>query len=1739
MSKRACLGLAAILVATAVGTSNEAKAAEAPPAFEGEKTAWHGFDRYDFVMDEASLNITPFQAPEGERDGVGPPAKGQRRCIVVVPRAAAPGRPWSWQACYWNHEPQAEVELLRRGFHIAFITPDPGRQWDAWYAFLTGKHGLSPKPAFVGMSRGGVNEYDWATANPDKVSCIYADNPAIRPETFNKLGELASHDVPLLNVCGSFDFLLERHTLAIEDRYHQLGGRITVLIKEGAAHHRHSLIDPKLIADWIEQHARPAAPRPEFADDSLTKSYYYGLESSYRYLPEEKTYATCRGPGFTECYDRYDARTKSQWGITGMAVIVPSSAAPGKPWVFRAGALGREEMVDRGLLARGFHVVIAPLTAQSGAVREQWDATYKFLTERGFSRKPVLEGTGSAAGEAYAWAIENPEKVACIYGRNPVLRSLMSKTPPLENLAPLAKAGVPLIHDCGSLDPWLDDQTRVVEKRYKQLGGTITVFINEGEGHFPVARKDPKPVVDLILGYQESAQRERPKDAKHVVLDAPAPAVDEDYQKYGIYEQTAARPAPIEPRPTTLPLTLAPGARIALIGNTLLERAQEFGHFEALLQQRFPRHQLVVRHLAWSADTVGLQPRPANFADTEQHLRHERADVIFAAFGFNESFAGEAGLEAFRRELSAYVAGLKSKAFNGKSAPRVVLVSPIANENIAGVAAADRNNPRIRGYIEVMRDVARQQQVGFADVFTATEEAMRDPGSDLTINGIHLTQEGDWLFSETLYRAVIGEDVPTLNQALRAAIVDKNRQFFRRFRPLNTFYYTGGRNKAYGYLDFLPAMRNFDLMVANRDRRIWELAQGKDVAGKVDDSNVPPLPKTIQTRGVNPWLSAEDELKAFKVDPRFEVNLFAGEEQFPDIVNPIQMRWDSRGRLWVSCSTTYPHVYPGNEPNDKLVILEDTDGDGRADRSSVFADDLHIPLSFEFGDGGVYVSDMPHLTFLKDTDGDGKADIRQQLLAGFGTEDSHHALHDFTWTPDGDLIFRESVFHHSQVETPYGPVRQQNSGWYRFTPGTHRLISFGTYNSTNPWGVTFDDWGQHVASHPVYAAAFHALDPPYPDQHPAPRGLRAYSGTCGHEFVDFATFPDELQGGFIKVRYKPTNRVEIHKWREGPFGYDEEYVGDLLFSTNLSFIPVDLQFGPRGDLYVCDWYNPVKGHMQYSLRDERRDRHSGRIWRITTKGRPLQDPPRIAGASITELLELLKRPEYRYRYWAKRELREREPEAVKQALDAWVEQLRPDDPRFRHHQVEALWTYRWIGAVNPELLRAVLACDDHHARAAATQQLRYWHAELSDVGSLLRASANDSHGIVRMEAVIAASYIGTNPAFEAALDVLKHPRDGHLAYAIQCAFGSHTLRPYWEGKPQYAIARLLKEASRENVIKEPSPGASEAQFDGRSDLKRVDISCIPERMLFTVDRFAVMVDQPVKLVFTNPDATDHNLVIVKPEAMSEVGMAANEMARDPRNANSDFIPPEKRGLILQATPMIGPTRSTQVHVLRFRAPAEPGLYPFVCTFPGHWVVMNGVMVVAKDLAEVDSMLAAARPPVVKAWAMADFADFARSRSAHGPDEPTLMRGMQAFVKARCNQCHVVAGHGVNLGPDLAESVKTLKGEDLLRQIIEPSSKIHEKFQNYQIATSDGRIVTGVIVGEDASAYQVVTNLLTPHTVTRVKKEDVDEKVALKISPMPEGLVNVLTREEILDLHAFVESGGYRPPEHLRQHHDPR
>ncbi len=275
------------------------------------------------------------------------------------------------------------------------------------------------------------------------------------------------------------------------------------MLKEGAGHHPHSLRDPKPIADFICQSIQPAAhDQPSYMSGRVTRAAFYGVENSYRFFPAESRYITCRGPFFADCFDRYS------FGVGGVEgtinVIVPSKPVPGKPWVYRTAFVDRDAAVDLALLANGFHIVTGPIpyNADQPSLKD-WNAVYKLLVDHGFSKKPVLEGAGGAAGEAYAWAIANDDKVSCIYAENPLMHCTMTKSQPLDNLTVLAKAGVPILHVCGSLDPAID-QTREAEKQYKELGGRMTVIVQEGEGHYPTAPNDPKSAVDFILDSQKA-----------------------------------------------------------------------------------------------------------------------------------------------------------------------------------------------------------------------------------------------------------------------------------------------------------------------------------------------------------------------------------------------------------------------------------------------------------------------------------------------------------------------------------------------------------------------------------------------------------------------------------------------------------------------------------------------------------------------------------------------------------------------------------------------------------------------------------------------------------------------------------------------------------------------------------------------------------------------------------------------------------------------------------------------------------------------------------------------------------------------------------------------------------------------------------------------------------------------------------------------------------------------------------
>jgi hypothetical protein len=319
-----------------------------------------------------------------------------------------------------------------------------------------------------------------------------------------RLPDLAKNDVPILLVCGTIDPLLLKFGTTIETVYQQFGGRVSIMLKEGAGHHPHSLTDPRPIADFLERSVQETVPpTPDFiANNRFVRYAYYSVDSTYAHFPQDGYYITYRGPAFTPSYTRYELFLGFD---TPVNIIAPKKEAPGKPWVFRAGYLGRDAKVDQALLAKGFHIVVGPVGYNAdGPKQDDWDKVYQHLVDHGFSKKPVMEGAGGAAGAVYAWAIQNPDKVSCIYAENPILHTGGVKTQPLDNLAPLANAGIPLMHVCGSVDPALEDQTRVAEKRYKELKGKITVIVQEGEGHYPTSPKNPQDVIDFILSHQET-----------------------------------------------------------------------------------------------------------------------------------------------------------------------------------------------------------------------------------------------------------------------------------------------------------------------------------------------------------------------------------------------------------------------------------------------------------------------------------------------------------------------------------------------------------------------------------------------------------------------------------------------------------------------------------------------------------------------------------------------------------------------------------------------------------------------------------------------------------------------------------------------------------------------------------------------------------------------------------------------------------------------------------------------------------------------------------------------------------------------------------------------------------------------------------------------------------------------------------------------------------------------------------
>ncbi len=504
----------------------------------------------------------------------------------------------------------------------------------------------------------------------------------------------------------------------------------------------------------------------------------------------------------------------------------------------------------------------------------------------------------------------------------------------------------------------------------------------------------------------------------------------------------------------------------------------------------------------------------------------------------------------------------------------------------------------------------------------------------------------------------------------------------------------------------------------------------------------------------------EYQLSKLTAADGFEISLFASD---PLIDKPLAMSFDAKGRLWVASTTTYPHIKPGELPSDRVYRIEDTDGDGVADKRTVFVDNLLIPTAVLATPEGVYVGNSTDLMFYEDADDDGVADNEQVLLTGFGTEDTHHIVHTLRAGPAGRIYFNQSIYIHSYIETPRGIRELKAGGVWRLRPETMELDVFsrGLWNS---WGHQFDEWGQSFQSD---GAGFEGMSYSYPgaifvqavgyDRYM--KGLNpGQPKFSGLEIVAGQQFPEEWQGLLIACDFRG-NRISSFQPVDSGSGFLSNQQGDLVTSTHGAFRPIDLQFGPDGALYVADWYNPIIQHGEVDFRDERRDRSRGRIWRIKAKDRPLIQQPRLADASVAELLDFLKAPESWTRTQSKLLLKHKGAKAVLPELKRWVARLDSEDPQIDRYVLEALWVSQSVGEPDLELVQRLFDSEDFHARSAAVRVLEEHPERISGVLGYLRRAVDDDHPRVRLEALHVLRALGGAEAAKLALQVYRPSMD--------------------------------------------------------------------------------------------------------------------------------------------------------------------------------------------------------------------------------------------------------------------------------------------------------------------------------------------------------------------------------------------
>ncbi|PQO31011.1 dehydrogenase [Bremerella cremea] len=517
-----------------------------------------------------------------------------------------------------------------------------------------------------------------------------------------------------------------------------------------------------------------------------------------------------------------------------------------------------------------------------------------------------------------------------------------------------------------------------------------------------------------------------------------------------------------------------------------------------------------------------------------------------------------------------------------------------------------------------------------------------------------------------------------------------------------------------------------------------------------------------------PPLSPQQAIQKMEVPEGFSVELVAAE---PDLLNPVAMTFDEKGRIWVTESFEYPRHEPG-PGRDRIKVLEDTDQDGAIDKVTIFAEGLNIPSGIAVGHGGVWVANAPDILFLQDTDGDLKADKQEVIVTGFGRTDTHELPNSLTWGPDGYLYGLNGVFNYSHVKH-----RDKDyvftCALFRIDPRTRDFELF-CEGTSNPWGVAFDPNGQAFISacvidhlwHLTESGYYHRQGGPYPPHtwkiESIVKHKHQMAAYCGIEYFDSDAYPEEyrdclymgnIHGGCINVDVLQ---------RDGST-YFAKPRPDFLTANDVWHMPVDQKTGPDGCLYVLDWYDRYHCYQDAMARPGDVDRLKGRLYRVRYEETPRANTFDLAQESDEQLIARLHSGNRFYREMAQRVLAERASDAAIQPLEALV----MDTSAPFKTRMHALWSLIGARQLSDEFSIQLLSDEEPQLRRWAIRYQGIRASNNPDVALLIQKLTSDAHPDVRLEVAILAPQVDYLPTIATLLEVLRSsPNDKLIPHIV-------------------------------------------------------------------------------------------------------------------------------------------------------------------------------------------------------------------------------------------------------------------------------------------------------------------------------------------------------------------------------------